>query len=513
MTTATLRRSLPLWIGLCLVLPLLGMGADDELLKEFKKYFKKYKEPQERIEAVLSLEGLDVPGVVDHLLPVLKDKDPNVVNAAVRVLGSFDSRAAIDAFLQALADERTAAIQTALLRTLAGSDYAHDGSAVLPYLEAKDWQNRRYAAQALIKTGSSAHVPFLLPLAKDKEVGVRVVTLDGLADMGVDEVRGAAVTALADEAWQVRASAIAALGKVRHRDSVPVLIEHMKTEEGRLSEDVAKSLENLTTRAFGQRIELWEKFWNNYKDRYKIPTDEELAKFREKQRENRAKYEPGTGGSTSYHGIETPSRSVLFVVDVSGSMENEVSEKDRFKDGGYPSYSRMDIVKTELARTVLGLEDYVTFNVLAFATEADAWKKSLVTANVLNKSSAESWINRLEPLGGSSKSDLAAVGLVSAANLGAGKTNTWGALSWALAVNDGKGKEEYELAVDTIFFLSDGRPTHGRYVDSDRILDEVRKANALRKVVIHTIAIGEFQKAFMEKLAAENGGIFVDLGQ
>ena len=43
---------------------------------------------------------------------------------------------------------------------------------------------------------------------------------------------------------------------------------------------------------------------------------------------------------------------MLFVIDVSGSMESDVVEKDRFADGDYPSYSRMDIVKTELARTV-----------------------------------------------------------------------------------------------------------------------------------------------------------------
>lgn len=507
------KRCWPFLLGLCLVLPALASPMDDELLKEFKRYFKKYKESNERVEAVLALDGLDVPGVVDLLVPVLRDKDKTVVSAAIRVLGNFKSRSAIDALLLTLDESKKAAEQLALLRTLAAAGYAHDGSVVLPLLESRSWEIRRYAVEALVKTGNQAHVDPILQLATDAEVAVRVVVLDGLTTLGAEAIRPVAIAALADKAWQVRASAIATLGTIRHRDNVPVLIEQMKIEEGRLAEDVYKSLENLTTRNFGLRIELWERFWNQYKDRYQIPTDEELAAFRIKQAENRAKYVPGSGGGTAYHGIETPSRSVLFVVDVSGSMENEVTEKDRFADGGYPSFSRMDIVKTELARTIEGLEPFVTFNVLAFGTETRSWKKSLVSANVLNKSSASSWIGRLEPLGGNSKSDLAAAGLVQAANLGAGKTNTWGALSWALAVDDGKGKEEYELAVDTVFFLSDGRPTHGRYVDTDRILEEVRKANGLRKVVIHCIAIGEFQKTFMERLAFQNGGIFVDLGE
>ena len=115
---------------------------------------------------------------------------------------------------------------------------------------------------------------------------------------------------------------------------------------------------------------------------------------------------------------------------------------------------------------------------------------------------------------GSSEEDLARAGLTGAANLEAGKTNTFGALMRALEVS-GRGATDrgYEVAVDTIFFLSDGRPTTGELIDPDDILREVRGANRLRKVVIHTIAIGEFQKQFMKTLATENGGMFVDLGR
>lgn len=519
MSNASVFRSAPTMrgliglFGLMLLLANFALGADDELLKEFKRYFRKYKESAERIEAVLSLDGLDVGGVVDLLVPILKDKDPDVVSASVRVLGGFKSRSAIDALLLALAEAKKGNIRLALLRTIARADYAHDGEAVLPNLEDRSWEIRRFAVEALVNNNSQTHVPVILPLAHDKEAAVRLVVLDSLGNMGIEEARLLGLEALADESWQVRASAIEVLGKVRHRDNVPALIAHMRVEEGRLKEDVANALENLTTRDFGQRIVLWERFWEQYKDRYEIPTDEAMAKFRKRQAESALVYKPGQGGKTNYHGIETPSRSVLFVVDVSGSMENEIVEKERFKDGGYPSYSRMAIVKTELARTIDALEPYVTFNILAFATDVRSWKKSLTKANVLNRSSAKSWIARLEPLGGNSKQGLAEVGLGSAANLEAGKTNTWGALAWALAVNDGNGKEEYELAVDTIFFLSDGRPTHGRHVDTDRILEEVKKANAVRKVTIHALAIGEFQKTFMKRLATENHGQFVDLGQ
>ena len=43
--------------------------------------------------------------------------------------------------------------------------------------------------------------------------------------------------------------------------------------------------------------------------------------------------------------------------------------------------------------------------------------------------------------------------------------------------------------------------------------ERITEANLIRKVVIHTIAIGNFEKAFMKGLAEKNGGVFVDLGK
>ncbi|MEM7517489.1 MAG: hypothetical protein AAF368_11280, partial [Planctomycetota bacterium] len=294
------------------------------------------------------------------------------------------------------------------------------------------------------------------------------------------------------------------------------LIDSLEREEGRLQEDAAAALENITGRAFGLRKELWRRFWDNAKDRYEIPTDAEMAKLRAKQKEIRENYKPE--GASTFHGIDTPSRSILFIIDVSGSMESTVTELERFEDGDYPSMSRIDIVKTELARTIESLESYVEFNILAFATEVKSWKKGQVKANVLNKKSAMDFAKGLEAIGGQSKQDLARNGLGGSANLEAGKTNTFGALMRGLDADEDANKKHartgsYDIGIDTIFFLSDGRPTHGKFTDTDDVLREVKAANELRKVVIHTIAIGKFQKTFMEILARENDGVYVDLGE
>lgn len=525
-----MRRPLPLILILALftTVAIASVGQDAETVKEFRKYFRKYKDTPTRVEAVLALEANESPLVVEALVEIVDGAEPDVQRAAVRVLSKFTTRPPVDALLAELEANKKESVRLTILEAAAAGAYSGTAPIVATLLSDKSWTVRRAALEALARTaagpppevepGAAAttaqamDVPALmLPLCTDPEPAVRCASLDGLALLRSPVVVQPALAALVDPVWQVRASAVAALGAVRRRESIEPLIERMALEEGRLVADIGRALEEITGRGFGQRTESWQQFWATFKDRFQIPSDEELAKLREAQAKSREKYSPP--GSVSYHGIETPSRRILFVIDVSGSMESEVVEKERFASGGYPSLLRIDIVKTELMRTLENLEPYVEFNVLAFATDVKSWKKTLVPANVLSKSSALEWVGRLESVGGSSKEDLARAGLVGSANLEAGKTNTYAALMAALGVEPGAKRDEYSVAVDTIFFMSDGRPSHGDYVDTDDILREVRTANSVRKVVIHTIALGEFQKEFMRELAAENGGVFVDLGR
>lgn len=491
---------------------------DEEIVKEFKKYFRKYKDPDARTEAVLALLGAESSGVVDVLVPVLGDKEPEVRRAAARVLASFETRPPVDALIARMEKEKKEPVRLGLLEAMRAGKYTALGEPVVEALEDRGWAVRRMAVLALAAGGDPAVVPVIAPLGGDEEPAVRCAVLDSLAALGADGAAVLGVALINDETWQVRASAIAALGKVRRTSSIPILIERYKTEEGRLQVDAADSLTRLTGKAYGMRIELWERFWNSYGDRYEIPTDEEMKALEEARTKTNQKY--SIQNASNFVGVETPSRSILFVIDVSGSMEDLVVDREQFQDGDYPSWARMDIVKTELARTIEGLEPYVKFGIISFATGTKRWKKKLVPANVVNKSSALDFVKNLEPLGGNSQLDLPLGGLGAGPDLSAGKTNTYGALAEALGIEDAKArapksgsKERYTVEVDTVFFLSDGRPTFGKYIETREILDRITEGNLLRKVVLHTIAIGNFDKGFMRSLAVKNGGVFVDLGK
>lgn len=510
----------------------LPAAADDgaETLQNFKKYFQTYKDAASRVEAVLTLEGLeDALGVqvVDLLVPKLKEKEtePDVARAIVRVLAGFKTRPPVDAILTFLKDDKTELVRVTLLRVLADAKYTDVRPAVTACLTEKSWEIRRRALQALLVGNDPTVADVVLPLCADPEPAVRCEAIEGLAKLKSPQVVAPAIANLADPVWQVRASSILALTKVRSKDAVEPLVQRVQVEEGRLTVELGEALANLSGKEFGPDGAKWKQWWDGAKATFVLPTEQAIEYLRTKHEARtgpgRSKFEKT--GVAEFTGIETKSRSILFVIDQSGSMEALVVEKERFEGGGYSDYSRMRIVKEELKRTLDHLEPYVNFNIIAFATEVNPWKKKLVPATVLNRSAAKDWVERLEAIGGSSKEDLAMAGLMGSASLDKGKTNTYGAIMTALnvpldnkglrAVQTGPIDKNYETDIDTIFFLSDGRPTVGVYVETDDILREVKAANELRKIVIHTIAIGEFQKDFMKRMAEQNGGVFVDLGR
>jgi hypothetical protein len=507
----------------CVVLLVLfaaSSRADESQIQLFKKYYGTYKDTASRVEAILSLEDSDEAAVVELLAPKLKDADLEITNAIVRVFSSFTADGQIEALLTALKTDKSEVVRVGVLRAIAAGKYAGVQPAVAACLADKSWEVKRRAIQALFVLGDTSQAPALVAMCSDKEEpAVRCEAIETLARFRSELVVEPAIHGLADKLWQVKASSVFALRQVRSLAAIePLIAELAVPENGRLLPEIAEALANLTGLEHGVDAELWRQWWEGAKANYVLPTEQGIAYMREKTvartGEGRdVKY--NQTGVVEYNGIQTLSRSILFVIDVSGSMEAMVTEKERFEAGGYTSLSRMEICKTELMRTLERLEPYVNFNVLAFATDIDPWKQKLVQANILNKSAAKSWVARLEPIGGSSKEDLAMMGLANSAGLDKGKTNTYGALTAALNVSSAPrtGDKSYLTDVDTIFFLSDGRPTVGTFVDTDDILREIKAANELRKVVIHTIAIGEFEKTFMRRMAEQNGGVFVDLGK
>jgi len=179
-------------------------------------------------------------------------------------------------------------------------------------------------------------------------------------------------------------------------------------------------------------------------------------------------------------------------------------------------------VREQLLSALDSLTDNTNFNIVKFASDLTPWKPKLVPANIVNREAAKSWAKQLKPIGGTEDQNLAAAGLGGLADLDGGKTNTLKAALYPFGVdpeNPPKGpvtggdKVSIKNKLDTVYFLSDGRPSVGKIIDTLEILKEVRRYNEAYRIVFHTIAIGEFQKEFLRDLAVQNNGVFIDLGR
>lgn len=254
-------------------------------------------------------------------------------------------------------------------------------------------------------------------------------------------------------------------------------------------------------------------------------------------------------------------KRVVFVIDISGSMQHPVElppemknpPKEEPKDepkgpvtgGGKkdeqdpekeppppPDYSKvktkLDLAKVELIYTLENLPEDYWFNIVIYHTPhsmIDNANDEFVQATDANK---KRFIKKVEELNW--------------VNL----TNIHGALTRGFCVNKKDtidpmkiGKRANNPAWDpeclktggtTMFFLTDGSPTisddstdigqvgrpggpmvgNGRFCQGQNIVDDVRRLNVFRKMVINTVGIGPHDGRLLEALARMSGGEYVD---
>lgn len=222
--------------------------------------------------------------------------------------------------------------------------------------------------------------------------------------------------------------------------------------------------------------------------------------------------------SSSYYGVSTDdSKRIVFVVDISGSMEgkaetnlqgevvaqavNKVGNKAGNIVGGRAGQliskqtsdqvTKLGKAKKELMPTIRGLSEDTYFDIIIFENDVKIWRKQMVKASSANKNLAIAYLEKLSSGGGTNISD---------------------ALEKAFELaGDGATDATQPLNVETIFLLSDGAPTAGAITNPDQIVEASRNWNQAKRVKIHTIGLGEdCDEAFMKKLASENGGNYID---
>lgn len=512
-------------LPVCLaVLSLVAAAAppvpDDALVAEFKVYYDDDRTPEERREAVLTLEGSDSAAAIEALSRALDDEVYLVRRAAVDVMASMSDPAGARWLVENVLEDRKAKKNTVLvagtIEVLGGLGHGLAREAIEEFLRHRDLGIRLGAINGLGRLGDAAATPALLPMMEDRETAVVIATLKSLAAIDAGEAALPALQAgLAHPDKTVRLAAVEAALKLRLKGSVRTLIGMIDQDpDARVQEDALEVLQTLTQRTFEDDSAYWLRWWDRNEKGFVMPDLDKLAEARRKIREQGSKYARGK----SFQGIETKSEHIVFVIDVSKSMEESFGDPERLKATGrtYASLQRLAIVKEELVNTIQALPETTQFNIVAYATDVEVWKRKLTTANILNKNNATTWVNELEPRGGGGAAFRSRMGLESDA--AEGQTNTHLALMTAFGedVEDERSANtlvtESKEEVDTVFFLTDGEPTVGKTVDMSEIREEVRRVNSFRGVQIHVIYVGTYGGKDFRKLAEENGGVFVSVG-
>ncbi|MCC6783776.1 MAG: VWA domain-containing protein [Planctomycetes bacterium] len=251
---------------------------------------------------------------------------------------------------------------------------------------------------------------------------------------------------------------------------------HDKFRSGTLREAAHRALRELTGTLFAaDRPQDWRAFWDRERDAFVMPPP------------------PGsslddTRTSSGFFGIPVRGLRVLFVIDVSGSMDESLLVP---RDNGTSSAEQVETTtriaqaKVELWNAVEALPADARFGVIAFSDGVRRWGKPLVPATDRGRASLRDLLRSL------------AAG---------GSTNLYGALDAALDIADTRFGQDVDAEIDELFVLSDGQPSSGELTDPEAILAAVARANRVRRVRIHTVALGGASE-FVRRLAEENGGV------
>jgi hypothetical protein len=379
-----------------------------------------------------------------------------------------------------------------------------------------DWQRRAAAAEALGQIGHKDGPAALLEaLKKDKEPSVCVAVVDALRELKLStpEVLAALGTQLQSDYWQLKISAAHALRAIGSLAAIEPLIDAIAKAEGRLKVEFNDALSALTGVNKHGDAAAWKAWFDANKDA--------ISKGSYSPKASEPGAPPGRAQTTvTFYGIPVESKSVIFVLDRSGSMMDPSdwdTSKDATSTGGAPEPGsdiqkkgdrKIDIARWQLKKSIAQLPEGTEFNVIFFSHEVVSLSEKMLRMSSTTKTQAFTWIDKLEPYGG---------------------TNTYDALERALsyAVSGTMGEKLQKSGVDTVCLLTDGMPTAGQVAKAEDICAAIRALNKTRKVKIHTVGVFTVSKGaaaaaelkekedgikFLRQLAEENGGKFTGSG-
>lgn len=482
--------SASLVLAAALLGPAAAARAGEDIPAEVRKQLDD-PDPKVRAEGMKALRGRVDEAAAKAVVPLLDDRDPYCRDyacwmllarpkdaAAAKVIAERAPRvstgpgrlAAADALaemkspeaeagLAFLAGDRDARVRETALDGLARVVPAEDATAG-PRVRAglaDPAPGVRVAALAALAAWKAADACAAAEKAlADPDPGVRTAGAGVLAGTAPERFAARFADMAGDPDWGVRVVAATHAPSIEAAPPVETLAALLEDGRMRVSDAAHDALRSLSGLELPPLRKDWMDWWSLAKSRWHGP-----SKARPTASE--------LPSAATYHGLPFRSDAMVFVADLSGSMDRPL--------GAVDTRPRIAVATEELARTLNALPDRARADVLAFM---------LAPVRALG---------RIEELKGGTRDRLRKWFERQARGM---RGDLGGALT--AGILDGEA--------DTVLFLGDGASSAGDCLFRERIRERVRQALRRRPVVLDAVAFGSrpTDRQFLEELTASTGG-------
>jgi len=372
----------------------------------------------------------------EALAASLRDRDPIVREAAAAALGATGHRGQASVVAAAIKKEESPEVRGALLQALG----LLDGKAAVD-------EAARLAA-------------------RDREGPPAVAALRVLGRLDPGGAGRAAAGLVRHPCWEVRVAAAEALGSHgSDAAAVQALLDGLLKEKRlRGRQAIAAGLERITGAPLGDDPDRWKEWWGKHREGWEPAKDPGVSPPPRPSGEEES--------VARFYDIPVDGDRVVFAMDTSKSILDPARLGE--------SATKMQLAVAEAAKTLAGIREEVSFNLVAFGTEVEAWRPRAVPANSSTKYEALRFLQKRPP---------------------EGRTNIFDALAAAMA----------DREVDTVFLLTDGAPTEGQETTRTGFLRGLAHLRRWRPVRVHCVEVGAGNtgtrwKGFLAEVAAACGG-------
>jgi hypothetical protein len=427
------------------------------------------------------------------LAPGLKAKDGLLVEGLAEVYELKAVKAAAGELSKALESRRDEDSAIAILRALGQIGDSGVYGSVEKYFKKANPKMHRLRAEALrclafLDRGKGAKL--LSEALSDKSEGARVMALISLPEFDKAAAVKAATEALRENSkikdpdWRTRIL-YGALDAVRSceprkplaaelKEMIGACIKALEGTKGREQFELGLCLRDLTgEKNLADDALAWKTWWEARKDAWTPP---------EKAKKGEEGEGGGSGSVVRFHGVPIVSLKLTFLQDVSGGMKNPVGGRSSKTE------AKIDVSKTELNKVLGSLDEESSVNLVYFATSFFKLSPKPLPIKKF-RAKLQAYNNEQKIVDKD----------------GYGRSNLYDSIRFALAQDD----------IDTVYVLTEGGPSEGKYLDDERFVRHLERANAIYRVRVHTMLMSTSKtpRSFLTKVAEATGGNFYDLSE